>query len=499
MSGSVSSKISIAAAIVIVLAFALSLPAAAAVSRDELQEMVDSGTETGLIVALVERDCVDFEVGPEALIELSASIPREVLRAAVDCSAIATRPESKECKAYRAAAANPALADFPFWLSPTKKNPQVVYELTSGQWVDEQSAAGRGGRGFKGTFHLIREHTGKHLQLVDALNAAGIGKFEFDDHSKLDTSAELRVRQNEAVLDACTARAKLHLTSAPEGAEVFVDGDLKGETPLELEMLSGEHRIEIASPTWAVHRETLRLREGETRSLRVQLERLARLAVSSEPAGAVVLVDGDTAGWTPTEVFVEPGDHEVELVQPRHAPHKETVSVSYGDALVIEARQMPVPEGSYCYDLAGSGPVDRGFDALSAGLVGSEMNLVVPLYMVVTSTMGRQLPSTHVVDGKRILFAPSSGKKYEDDPWALEGRELTGWAFGEFASEVLHVPPGPVTVTEVSRKKSAVVVELRHDTGEKNAIYFDFTRNLKQVGMEELAGAMCLPFSRYEG
>jgi hypothetical protein len=65
---------------------ALSLPAAAAeVSRDQLLDMVQKGVDTGLIVSLVEKDCVSFDVTADNLVELSARLPREVLQAASDC------------------------------------------------------------------------------------------------------------------------------------------------------------------------------------------------------------------------------------------------------------------------------------------------------------------------------------------------------------------------------------------------------------------------------
>lgn len=58
---------------------------AAPVSREQLLEMVESGVSPRVVLQLVERDCVDFEVTPEVLIELSASVPQEVLEAAIAC------------------------------------------------------------------------------------------------------------------------------------------------------------------------------------------------------------------------------------------------------------------------------------------------------------------------------------------------------------------------------------------------------------------------------
>ncbi len=487
-------KVTLSLRFTILLTVCLASPSFGGISLDDLVSMVDSEMDPGLIVSLVERDCVDFEVGPEALIELSGKVPREVLQAALDCTAAAKPPESKECRIYRAAAANPSLVDFPFFIPSMSKRPLRIYWMSSGMWVDERKAAGAK----LGTFKLIKEHVGKHMELVGVLNGVpGVGAFEFHTHPDLATGDDVRARQRQAILDACTARAKVSLVSEPEGAEIFVDGKLFGKTPLEFEVLSGEHELVLEIPTYASHVERVLLREGETRRLRVELEPLARLAVSSHPAGAIVLLNGDVEGKTPIDLYLESGDYDLELIQPRHVPHRQTVTVDLGELVEISPAMTEEVGGAYCYDFGLSGPVDRGIKSLATTLVGKEMTLTTPLYKVITSTMGSDLGATHVVDGKRMLFAAKLSRKYADQPWELLGRELSGWAFGETAADVRRTPRGRVTITEVAKKKDSIVVHVLHDNGQKNAIYFDFTRGLKDVNMTDLGEALCVVFTRH--
>ncbi len=485
------------------LLFFVTSTASAKLSREQLLEMVDAGTDTALIVSLVERDCVDFEVGPEALIDLSGSIPREVLQAAVQCSSMSQTSETLNCQIYRRAAAQPALSDYPFYISPRDHYPKVIYELTSGNWIDERAAMGKGGSLFKGTFKLIKEHTGKHLELEKVIKSVpGFGRFEFRDHPALNTTAKLRNRQNTALLSACSSRARVKLTTVPEGAAVFVDGKPVGRSNLGLELLTGEHELTIELTGHASHRERIVLREGETRTLHVELDMQAVFQLTSEPAGAIVLLNGEVDGKTPTVLILEDGEYDLELIVPGREPYRETLAAMRGESRGIEAVLDEVPADDYCYDLGSSGSgglVEKSLEALAARWVGSELNLVVPLYRVVTSTMENLLPSTHVVDGKRLLFAPKFGTRYVDQPWKLQGKELKGWAFGETAVSVLMTPAGPVTVTDISRRKSTIVIELRHDNGEENAIYFDFTRDPGKITLDDLERAMCLPFSSYEG
>jgi hypothetical protein len=44
------------------------------------------------------------------------------------------------------------------------------------------------------------------------------------------------------------AHGELHVTSRPDQAEVYVDGTLRGLTPLKMELPVGEHAVRIGAP-----------------------------------------------------------------------------------------------------------------------------------------------------------------------------------------------------------------------------------------------------------
>lgn len=87
--------------VVLLAALALALPASAGkpVSRAQLAEMARQKVDTALIVSLVEQDCVDFEVTGENLAELSKELPKEVLRAAMECRKARPAPATGKPKA----------------------------------------------------------------------------------------------------------------------------------------------------------------------------------------------------------------------------------------------------------------------------------------------------------------------------------------------------------------------------------------------------------------
>jgi len=69
------------------------------------------------------------------------------------------------------------------------------------------------------------------------------------------------------------------------------------------------------------------------------------LVITSEPAGAAVVVDGESSGAvTPTEVTVAPGDHEVALALSGYELSTESVTVAAGARAEVSVALTVMPE-----------------------------------------------------------------------------------------------------------------------------------------------------------
>lgn len=93
------------------------------------------------------------------------------------------------------------------------------------------------------------------------------GYTEFDGVVEIRRRAETRLP-----VDLIALAMVLTVRSTPEEARVFVDGTFRGTTPIELELVEGEHSLRITSPR---HHESIReitARAGETDLLSVELE-----------------------------------------------------------------------------------------------------------------------------------------------------------------------------------------------------------------------------------
>jgi hypothetical protein len=102
------------------------------------------------------------------------------------------------------------------------------------------------------------------------------------------------------------ATVALSIDSTPEGAQVRVDGQPRGETPVDVLVAPGEHRVAIERPRYA----TVELDTRAPGHIVAQLERpFHRLRIFSTPSGARITVDGHYRGRAPVEVDTRAYEH----------------------------------------------------------------------------------------------------------------------------------------------------------------------------------------------
>ena len=133
---------------------------------------------------------------------------------------------------------------------------------------------------------------------------------------------EIRVEGREVeqqfTVELEPAWAEVSLRSQPPGAEVLVDGEAAGETPLLAEILEGRRSLTLRLPGHQVWQQSIELNAGESLELPlVNLQPADGLVfIQSSPSGASVTVGGEFKGLTPVEVSLPPGRrHEFTLIR----------------------------------------------------------------------------------------------------------------------------------------------------------------------------------------
>ena len=143
----------------------------------------------------------------------------------------------------------------------------------------------------------------------------------------------------------------LYVVSTPEPAKIYLDGILKGETPLLLsDAASGSHTLQVKRSGYNEWKSTVWFPESGTKTIAAVLNQNTDefpqgINVTSNPAGAEVLLDGLKKGNTPITLNnIAAGIHIVEIGYPGYTSWKSTVDVPESVFKVISINLTPKPE-----------------------------------------------------------------------------------------------------------------------------------------------------------
>jgi tRNA A-37 threonylcarbamoyl transferase component Bud32 len=108
--------------------------------------------------------------------------------------------------------------------------------------------------------------------------------------------------------------------NAEPGAEIYVDGVYRGDSPpaLRLELVAGNHSLECRRPGHESYRESLRIVPGELSRRSVTLRKFKGMLSVATQEGAQIYVDGKLIGVTPLRrpLDIDAGDHMVTIKKP---------------------------------------------------------------------------------------------------------------------------------------------------------------------------------------
>ena len=136
----------------------------------------------------------------------------------------------------------------------------------------------------------------------------------FPSRQEIDIEGLGRTQSVDVALDPAWGR--LRITSDPAGADVLVDGQPTGVTPLTAEVLETGTVLTVALRGYKTWERQVSVKAG-TEEAYPPIELVVAdgtIDVSSSPAGAHVRVDGEFRGVTPVRVEISPlADHRLEL------------------------------------------------------------------------------------------------------------------------------------------------------------------------------------------
>lgn len=142
------------------------------------------------------------------------------------------------------------------------------------------------------------------------------------------------------------ASAALTLTSSPDHAQVYVDGELRGITPLKLQdehaLTAGKHELRVELPGYEPFVRVINLRPGVHHRGHAELQPLlAELLVISDPPEASVYLDGEFRGFAPVSFDgtdgVAPGEHLLRVSSEGFRDYVTPVSLRAGERKEVQA------------------------------------------------------------------------------------------------------------------------------------------------------------------
>ena len=126
------------------------------------------------------------------------------------------------------------------------------------------------------------------------------------------------------------AWGQVEFTTVPEGAELFIDQRLIGQTPLSAEVLETGSQLTLKAPGYKTLQEQVRVKAGSkaTHPLIEMIVADGTLTINSVPQGASITIDKQFKGTSPMDVAVTPfAKHNIELFLEGYLNTKQSVSV----------------------------------------------------------------------------------------------------------------------------------------------------------------------------
>jgi hypothetical protein len=167
---------------------------------------------------------------------------------------------------------------------------------------------------------------------------------------------------------ASIAAGKLYIRSEPSGADVWLDGKLKGRTPLTVDdVRAGKRSVLLTGPAGSI-RTDVHVRAGEAADVVVPI--YSGWVAVFAPVELRILERGALVGTTASgRILISPGDHVLDLVSDQYGfAARRTAVVKPGEVTALNVEMPPValeisaPDGSEVRldgRLLGTAPLER--------------------------------------------------------------------------------------------------------------------------------------------
>ena len=143
------------------------------------------------------------------------------------------------------------------------------------------------------------------------------------------------------------AFGSLSITSEPSGADVYISGELVGQTPYSSSRLaSAKYLVDIRKPLYLpLSNQTIAIEDGQRTGRSFKLEpNFGDLSVASEPSAATITLEANGRevyrGTTPISLQLEPGTYILSASKAGYAQRRFEVTIARGQRTSISKEQL---------------------------------------------------------------------------------------------------------------------------------------------------------------
>ncbi len=145
-------------------------------------------------------------------------------------------------------------------------------------------------------------------------------------------------RQQDLEIQLQPGWAEVSIDSQPPHAEAWLDGTRQGHTPLRLELMAGEYRLDLHHPDYLPYTVDFLVVAGQPLELPpAQLQAgTAHVRITSVPPGARVTIADLDKGQTPLSLALAPNaEHHITLTKPGYRPGHQILKTEPGQQKTV--------------------------------------------------------------------------------------------------------------------------------------------------------------------
>lgn len=182
------------------------------------------------------------------------------------------------------------------------------------------------------------------------------GRYEVEarkaKHKSTFTTISIKADEpQDIILDTPTPiTGKLMVSSTPLDAEILIDGEVVGLTPMTIsELIIGDHTVTLNRKNHKSETRKVQIEENKATELNVVLSDMAEMTIVSEPEGAEIRLNGVEKGTTPYREVLTSGDYDLRLTRNKYRTYQQRVHLdSSNPTLHIKMqRQYQLPTCFY--------------------------------------------------------------------------------------------------------------------------------------------------------